>query len=53
MLSRYVEAMSTNSLHNDVDIDFLHDISSRIAADDPLHQDLDRIIRICLRRSEM
>jgi len=36
--------MSTNSLHNDLDIDFLHDISSRIAADDPLHQDLDRII---------
>ena len=36
--------MSTNSLHNDLDIDFLHDISSRIAADDPLHQDLQRII---------
>jgi signal transduction protein with GAF and PtsI domain len=36
--------MSTNSLPNDVDIDFLHDLSSRIAADDPLHQDLERII---------
>ena len=36
--------MSTNSLPNDLDIDFLHDISSRIAADDPLHQDLERII---------
>jgi signal transduction protein with GAF and PtsI domain len=36
--------MSTNSLHNDPDIDFLHDMSSRIAADDPLHQDLERII---------
>jgi signal transduction protein with GAF and PtsI domain len=36
--------MSTNPLHNDVDIDFLHDISSRLAADDPLHQDLARII---------
>jgi len=37
--------MSTNSLHNDPDIDFLPDISSRIAVDDPLHQDhLDRII---------
>ncbi len=35
--------MSTNSLHSDVDIDFLHDISSRIAADDPLHEDLERI----------
>ena len=28
----------------DVDIDFLHEISSLIAADDPLHQDLNRII---------
>src|ERR1700756_4067208 len=36
--------MSTNSLPNDLDIDFLHDISSRIAADDPLHQELERII---------
>ena len=36
--------MSTNSLHNDLDIDFLHEISSRIAANDPLHQDLNRII---------
>jgi uroporphyrinogen-III synthase len=36
--------MSTNPLHNDVDIDFLHDMSSRLAADDPLHQDLERII---------
>jgi len=36
--------MSTNSLPNDLDIDFLHDVSSRIAADDPLHQDLERII---------
>lgn len=35
--------MSTNSLHSDVDLDFLHDVSSRIAADDPLHQDLERI----------
>src|SRR4029077_20670379 len=36
--------MSTNSLPNDLDIDFLHDVSSRIATDDPLHQDLERII---------
>jgi transcriptional regulator with GAF, ATPase, and Fis domain len=36
--------MNTNSLPNDLAIDFLHDISSRIAADDPLHQDLERII---------
>src|ERR1700746_1536366 len=36
--------MSANLLPNDLDIDFLHDISSRIAADDPLHQDLERII---------
>jgi uroporphyrinogen-III synthase len=36
--------MSTNLLPNDLDIDFLHDISRRIAADDPLHQDLERII---------
>jgi uroporphyrinogen-III synthase len=36
--------MSTNLLHGDIDLDFLHDISSRIAADDPLHQDLQHII---------
>ena len=36
--------MSTNLLHGDRDLDFLHDISSRIAADDPLHQDLQHII---------
>lgn len=36
--------MSTNIFHNDVDIDFLHDISSRMAAADPLHQDLEQII---------
>jgi signal transduction protein with GAF and PtsI domain len=33
-----------NPLSYDGDIDFLHDISSRIGANDPLHQDLDRII---------
>jgi signal transduction protein with GAF and PtsI domain len=36
--------MSANSLHNDVDIDFLHDIGSRMAAADPLHQDLNQIV---------
>lgn len=36
--------MSANSLHNDVDIDFLHDISSRMAAADSLHQDLNQIV---------
>jgi hypothetical protein len=36
--------MSSHALHNDVDIDFLHDSSSRIAADDALHQDLERVI---------
>jgi uroporphyrinogen-III synthase len=36
--------MSTNISHSDVDIDFLHDISSRMAAADPLHQDLEQII---------
>lgn len=36
--------MSTNIFHSDVDIDFLHDISSRMAAADPLHQDLEQII---------
>jgi signal transduction protein with GAF and PtsI domain len=35
--------MSSNSLHGDVDIDFLHDVSSRIAADDPLHHGLQHI----------
>lgn len=37
--------MSTNIFHSDVDIDFLHDISSRMAAADPLHQDLEQIIK--------
>jgi uroporphyrinogen-III synthase len=36
--------MSTNIFHSDVDIDFLHDISSRMAGADPLHQDLEQII---------
>jgi signal transduction protein with GAF and PtsI domain len=36
--------MSANIFHSDVDIDFLHDISSRMAAADPLHQDLEQII---------
>jgi uroporphyrinogen-III synthase len=36
--------MSANPILNDVDIDFLHDISSRFATEDPLHQDLERII---------
>src|SRR5215468_9654258 len=36
--------MSANPSLNDVDIDFLHDISSRFAAEDPLHQDLERIV---------
>lgn len=36
--------MSANPLPNDVDIDLLHDISSRLGADDPLHQDLERIV---------
>jgi signal transduction protein with GAF and PtsI domain len=36
--------MSSNSLPNDVDIDVLHDIGSRIAAADPLHQDLNQIV---------
>jgi uroporphyrinogen-III synthase len=36
--------MSTNIFHSDADIDFLHDISSRMAAADPLHQDLEQII---------
>jgi len=36
--------MSANSLHNDIDIDFLHDISSRMATADSLHQDLNQIV---------
>jgi signal transduction protein with GAF and PtsI domain len=36
--------MSTDIFHSDVDIDFLHEISSRMAAADPLHQDLEQII---------
>src|ERR1700739_217339 len=36
--------MSSNSLPNALDIDFPRDVSSRIAAADALHQDLDRII---------
>src|ERR1700747_1108958 len=36
--------MTVHSLHNDVDIDFLLDISSRIATADPLHEDLDQIV---------
>jgi len=37
--------MSANqSLHADIDIDFLHDISSRMAAADPLHEVLAQIV---------
>jgi len=37
--------METNSFHNGLDIDFLHEISSRMAAAaDPLHQALARIV---------
>ncbi len=36
--------MSANSFHTDVDIDFLHDISSRMAAADPLHEVLAQIV---------
>lgn len=37
--------MSANqSLHADIDIDFLHDISSRMAAADPLHDVLAQIV---------
>ena len=36
--------MSANSFHADVDIDFLHDISSRMAAADPLHEVLAQIV---------
>ena len=33
-----------NVSHSDVDLDVLHEISSRIAAADPLHQDLEQIV---------
>jgi signal transduction protein with GAF and PtsI domain len=36
--------MSANSFHNDIDIDFLHDIGSRMAGADSLHQDLNQIV---------
>src|SRR6516225_7692570 len=36
--------MSANSIHSDFDIEFLHAISSRIAAADPLHDVLDQIV---------
>jgi signal transduction protein with GAF and PtsI domain len=36
--------MSANSFHADVDIDFLHEISSRMAAADPLHEVLAQIV---------
>jgi uroporphyrinogen-III synthase len=36
--------MSANSFHTDVDIDFLHEISSRMAAADPLHEVLVQIV---------
>jgi uroporphyrinogen-III synthase len=36
--------MSANSFHTDVDIDFLHEISSRMAAADPLHEVLAQIV---------
>lgn len=36
--------MSANSIHTDVDIDFLHEISSRMAAADPLHEVLAQIV---------
>jgi signal transduction protein with GAF and PtsI domain len=36
--------MSANSFHTDVDIDFLHEISSRMAAADPLHDVLAQIV---------
>jgi len=35
---------ANNSFHADVDIDFLHDISSRMAAADPLHEVLAQIV---------
>jgi uroporphyrinogen-III synthase len=36
--------MTAHSLSNDVDIDVLHEIGSRIAAADPLHDDLAQIV---------
>jgi signal transduction protein with GAF and PtsI domain len=36
--------MSANSFHSDIDIDFLHDIGSRMAGADSLHQDLNQIV---------
>jgi uroporphyrinogen-III synthase len=36
--------MSANSFHNDIDIDFLHDVGSRMAGADSLHQDLYQIV---------
>ena len=36
--------MSVNSTYSDLDIEFLHAISSRIAAADPLHEVLDQIV---------
>ena len=36
--------MSANSIHSDLDIDFLHEISSRMAAADPLHEVLARVV---------
>jgi len=36
--------MSANSIHSDIDIEFLHQISSRIAAADPFHEVLDQIV---------
>lgn len=35
---------ANNSFHPDVDIDFLHEISSRMAAADPLHEVLAQIV---------
>src|SRR5579883_675058 len=37
-------ALVSSQLASDVDLEFLHDISSQIAGEDPLHQDLNRII---------
>src|ERR1700746_976139 len=36
--------MSSTYVPNELDMEFLHDVSSRIAAADALHQDLERII---------
>jgi signal transduction protein with GAF and PtsI domain len=36
--------MSVHSSHSDVDIDVLHEISSRMAAADPLHKGLEQIV---------